>query len=377
VNRIAVVGASGFVGSALCERLFFEEIAFTPFVHGTSSVGRISRLGIPIRKLDVLNCAAILDELAGYDVVVNCALGDKNAATKGFGNLLLAAEKLRPNKFIHLSSTAIYGSEPKADCVTESGRPNPQSMEYAEWKLRQDESAFRLNRKGVATYILCPTNVVGPYSLFTISIAEALRTGPVPLVDGGVNPSNLVHVDNLVEAIIAAARSSTGAGERYFVNETRPVSWRQVWEDHAHILGITPEFVPISSEQVRPFLPVRRRRSGIKEQGRLLISPEVRHAVSKIPAVGWMNALASNTFRALSQDTQERIREKLQWPISVVRPSSGLSFSNRVVTAQIRPHYHSTKKLATQLGWNPPLSYEAGLQTIAEWFKFVGWQAVE
>lgn len=372
MSRIAVLGASGFVGSALCERLFFDGIEFTPFVRGTGSAGRISRLGIPIQKLDVLKREAILDALAGHDVVVNCALGDKTAITTGFRHLLHALERLRPKKFVHLSSTAIYGAEPKPDCVKESGRPDPQSGEYAELKLRQDELASRLSRKGVATYILCPTNVVGPYSIFTISLAETLRTGLVLLVDAGVNPSNLVHVDNLVEAILAAARSSTGSGERYFVNEIRPVPWRKVWEDHARALDITPDFVNITAEQVRPFLPVRSR-PGPREHGRFLISAEFRRTISKLPGIGWVNELAGNTFRGLPEKTQERIRERLQWPVSVTRPASSLPLSNRVVTAQIRSHYHSSSKLAKQLGWDPPLSYEAGMETITEWFKFVGW----
>src|SRR6516225_7621069 len=71
----------------------------------------------------------------------------------------------------------------------------------------------------------------GPYSVFTIGLAEMLRAGRMPLVDGGGNPSNLTHVDDLVEAILAAIHCNGGAGERYFVTETRPVAWRKVFED--------------------------------------------------------------------------------------------------------------------------------------------------
>ena len=372
MNRIAVVGASGFVGSALCERLFFEGATFTPFVHGTGNAARISRLGVPIRRLDVVERKAVLDELTGFDVVVNCSLGDKAAATRGLNNLLIAMQRLRTSKFIHLSSASIYGVEPKPDCVTEEGRPDPQSNEYAEMKMRQDEVVFRLNRKGVAIYILCPGAIVGPYSVFTIGLAEMLRAGPMPLVAGGRNPSNLIHVDNLVEAILAAAHSSTGAGERYFVNETQPVSWRTVLEDHCRVLGISPEFVDVTTEQVRPFLPIDGHRSSLKEQGHVLISAEFRRAASKLAPVGWINGLASAAFGRLPHATQNRIRERLQWPISVNGSGPVLPLNSRFVTAQVRAYYQSPNKLATRLGWKPPLSYEAGMETIAEWFKFAG-----
>jgi 2-alkyl-3-oxoalkanoate reductase len=372
MNRIAVVGASGFVGSALCERLFFEGINFTPFVRGTGNAARVSRLGMPIRRLDLLDGKAVLDALTGFDVVVNCSLGDKAAVSRGFRNLLLAMERLRTSRLIHLSSASIYGVEPKPDCVTEEGPPDPQSNEYAGMKLRQDESIFRLSQKGVSTYILCPGAIVGPYSVFSIGLAEALRSGPMPLVDGGVNPSNLVHVDNLVEAILAAAQSSSGAGERYFVNETRPVNWRTVLEDHARVLGIRAELVNVTVEQVRPYLSKRADRASLKDQGRVLIAPEFRRAVSKLAPIGWINHLASATFSRLSPATQDGIRERLQWPVSVHRGGPTLPMNSRFVTAQVRAYYQSPKKLMTRLGWSPPLSYEAGMQTIADWFQFAG-----
>jgi nucleoside-diphosphate-sugar epimerase len=370
MNRIAVVGASGFVGSALCERLFFEGMAFTPLVRGTNNAARISRLGIPIQRLDLVQRETIAGKLAGHDVVVNCAF-DFAGLGDGTDNLLHTVKRLRPTKFIHLSSASIYGLEPKPDSMTEKGQPDPQGNEYAEAKLRQDEAAFRLHRNGIPTYILCPGAIVGPYSLFTISLAEMLRAGPMPLVDGGQNPSNLAHVDNLVEAILAAIRCNGGAGERYFVNETRPVSWRKVFEDHARVLGIRPEFVDVTLAQVRPFLPAKRRVQ-FKHRAKVLIAPDFRRLARQLPVAGTLYGLAGSTFHRLPERTRNRIRERLQWPISLRRSEGALPMNSRFVTAQIRAHYQSPNKLATQLGWKPPLSYEAGIETIAEWFKFAG-----
>jgi len=370
MTRIAVVGASGFVGSALCERLFFEGMAFTPLARGTNNAARISRLGIPIQRLDLVQRETIADKLAGHDVVVNCAY-DFAGLGDGFDNLLHTVKRLRTIKFIHLSSTSIYGLEPKPDCITEKGQPDPQGWDYAAAKLRQDEAAFRLHRNGIPTYILCPGNIVGPYSVFTIGLAEMLRAGRMPLVDGGGNPSNLTHVDNLVEAILAAIHCNGGAGERYFVTETRPVAWRKVFEDHARVLGIRPEFVDVTSAQVRPFLAAKRRVQ-FKHRAKVLISPDFRRLARQLPVVGALYGLASSTFHRLSEKSQNRIRERLQWPISLRQSGEALPMNSRFVTAQIRAHYHSPNKLATQLGWKPPLNHEAGMETIAEWFKFAG-----
>ena len=372
VTYIAVLGASGFVGSALCERMYFQGVRFTPFVHNTGNAARIARLGIPLQRLDLLQKEALPDLLSGHDVVINCALGDGTVMKRGFNNLLNAMQRLRTRKFIHLSSTAIYGEEPAAESASEEGAPDPQSNPYALAKLRQDEAVFRLNRKGVASYILCPVNVVGPYSLFTIGLVEALKLGNMPLVDGGANPSNLVHVDNLVEAILVASRSSKGEGERYFVNETRVVSWRDTLQDHARLIGIRPQFVNVTRHQVLPYLLGRQRKPTLKDHGRILISGEFRRALSMLPIVSHVDSIAAAAFASLPEGFQLRIRERLQWPLPVPHPADLSDFNSRFARVQIRKQYHSPAKLADHLGWAPPLDYVAGMENTAAWLNFVG-----
>jgi len=352
--------------------MFFQGVEFTPFVHSTGNAARIARLGVPIPRLDLLERESLTDLLAGHDVVVNCALGDGAAMLQGFRNLTSAMVRLKTRRFIHLSSTAIYGEEPAPDTVTEEGSPNPQGNAYAILKLRQDEAVFRLNSRGVPSWILCPVNIVGPYSLFTIGLVEALKNTVMPLVDEGAAPSNLVHVDNLVEAILVAARGSEGAGERYFVNETRPVSWREALEDHARLVGVQPRFIHVKREQVLPYLLGRQLKTSLKDQGKVLISGEFRRAVSRLPVLAKANDLAGTVFSKLPDGLRLGIREKLQWPLKFNLPKSDLDVNSRFARVQIRNQYHSPQKLANQLGWTPPLDYREGLKNTAEWLEFAG-----
>jgi len=371
VSKIAVIGASGFVGAALCERLFFEGSSFTAFVHSTGNAARVARLGCPLRILDTLQKQAIPDALTGHDVIVNCTMGSEAAMSDGVRNLMDAAARLRPRKFIHLSSTAIYGENPAPDCVTEEGKPDPQRNPYAILKLKQDEMAFRLNARGVPTVILCPTNIVGPFSLATLQLLDQLRSQPAVLVDGGQGPSNLVHVDNLVEAILTAARTDAGAGERFFVNETEPITWKMVFEDHARFLGRKLEFVQVSREDMLPYLRAGQPRSGLAQQAKALLSPEFRKAISMLPPFGWLNQMAGSAFRSLPASRQNRIRERLQWPISVPRAKK-VDLTMRFCKLQLRNRYHSPAKLMGRLGWKPPLNYSDGMETIREWLDFAG-----
>jgi nucleoside-diphosphate-sugar epimerase len=371
-ERIGVIGASGFAGSALCERLHAEGRTFVACVRNPGNAGRVARLGVPIRVVDLLDPEQVAQAVNACDVIVNCALGNDAAMYRGLKNLLAAVRRQRPARFIHLSSLAIYGEDPAPESASEAGRPDPGRNPYGIAKLRQDELVLELGGSGVPVYILCPGIITGPYSPFARGMAERLERGPLPLIDGGRYASNLVHVDNLVEAVLAAIRSDTGAGERYFVNETRPVSWRTVWEDLARRLGRTVAFVDASREEVLPLLASFERRAGIKDHVRIALSAEFRRAMSLLPAFGWIHRGAASLFESLPPATQQKIRERVRWPVRVEKPSGRPPLDDRYVKVQVRRYYHSPEKLARQLGWQPPLSYEQGLDTLVSWLRFAG-----
>ncbi|HEX6851251.1 MAG TPA: NAD(P)-dependent oxidoreductase [Candidatus Polarisedimenticolaceae bacterium] len=372
-RRIAVLGASGFVGSALCERLFFEgSDEFVAVIHGSGRAGRIARLGIELRVADLMKPDSIRKAIQGCEVVVNCAMGDHDAMTRGFRNLVRALRDVRPSKFIHLSSILIYGETPPAASVDEDAEPDPGRNEYGQTKLAQDRLVLGLHRGGVPSYILCPGNITGPYSPFLRSLCERLVQGPLPLVDGGRYPSNLIHVDNLVEGILAAIRSGRGAGARYFVNETRPVPWRELLEDLCVRMDVAPTFVEVTREAVLDRINAPQRRAGLREHLRVAASDEFRRSMNRLPVVAAANRLALGVFRRLSIENQESLRRRLRWPVQLEKRGTSAPLDERFVKVQIRQHFHSPARLAQTLGWRPPLTYEEGLDVTTAWMRFAG-----
>src|SRR5690349_13930249 len=95
--RIAIVGASGFVGAALIERLYFDPawkdcFDFTAFIHGFGNAARITRLPVKIETLDLIDFSRVRLALRGYDGIINCTRGDTALMLKGLGNLGRAAQ---------------------------------------------------------------------------------------------------------------------------------------------------------------------------------------------------------------------------------------------------------------------------------------------
>ncbi len=367
--KVAVVGASGLVGAALCERLFFDgEFEPVALLHNVGRGARVARLGIHLRVVDLLDQKQVLDGIAGCDYVVNCSRDGAAVMVNGLKNLLDAANKSNAKGLIHISSAAIYGN-PASDCVvTESTPPDPGD-EYATLKLRQDEVVLSGNSAGLRCVVLCPPTILGPYSDFTLSVAKNSRQGRVPLVDGGRNYANFVHVDNLVQAIVAAMHSEVGWGERYLVNETEKMTWAQFFSDFHSILGSEPAFVPVSSAEVVPARVATSKRA-FTDNFKILASGEFRSALSLFPAFRALNERAYSWFNSANPAFQRWVRRHLQRPTTVAKQSAQRPLDDYLVRIQTRKVYYSPEKVMNKLGYRPVLSYQQQMQTMQAWLKF-------
>jgi len=375
--RIAIVGASGFVGAALIERLYFDEVwrdrfEFVPFIRGFGNAARLTRLPVKIESLDLLDFPRVRSTLTGFDAVVNCTRGDSALMSKGLQNLGKAMEHNRVRKFVHLSSVAIYGNDPTADSAHEDAPPSPVRSDYGDVKLAQDEMVMNLHRRGVPSIILCPSNIGGPYSGLIVDAIARLRAGEIVLVDEGRYPTNIVHVDNLVEAILVALQSDTGWGERYFVNEEEPVTWKQFFQDLAGMLGMKAEFPLVSREDVLRQMESdgRPAQAGFKSQVGALLSTEFREGVSVVPAFKSMNDSARRVLHGLSPRWREKIQRRIARPMIIHPVRETRSLEHKLTTVQARRVFHSPDKIVSQLGYKHLLDRSRGMETTRRWLEF-------
>jgi hypothetical protein len=151
------------------------------------------------------------------------------------------------------------------------------------------------------------------------------------------------------------------------------VSWRQVYDDLAALLGQRYEFVDVPREDVLPYVAPPRASTRVSSGVRVLLSSEFRGMLAAVPVLRWIPSGALSVFRSLPTSLQQRVRERATWPVRVPQaPENGLSLGDRYVTVQLRRFYHSPEKLRTTLGWEPPLSHEKGLATLVSWLRFAG-----
>ena len=234
IRRVAVTGASGFIGRRLAAALVADSIEVTALSRGRMPRGTGSNLRLIAGDLRDADSVARL--LEGADTLYNLAYdvrasGADNLA--GFDTLLAGAQAAGTRRIVHLSSVVVYDAWPDADCV-ETGAMTPRAPgSYRDTKIAMED---RLAGSGLSAAILQPTIVYGPGSrLWTDRLADALLLGEVvlPAPEGLCNG---VHVDDLGQACRLAAAADAPGG-RFIISGPAPFAWSDLLRGYAAILG--------------------------------------------------------------------------------------------------------------------------------------------
>ena len=358
--RVLVTGATGLIGGRLCEVMALTG-AFEPrpFVHATGSAWRLTRFPLDFATGDLCDRASVDRAMDGCDAVVHLARGDGAVMRRGLENVLRAAATHRVSRFVHISSVAVYGSEPAPDSVSEAAATRPD-LPYGHTKLEQEHRALRYHRRrGLDVVILRPPNVYGPFASFTVGMVNTLRSHGVAIVDGGRNPCNLVYVDNLVEAILLALWRPEAPGQVFHVTDPEPVSWERCITDHAALVGVD---VPrVAAAALAP--PARERLW--RDSLRALADGEVQRSLARIP-------LVRRWFQWLPEPAKRAARERLR-PWEPVRhngsPEHRFRADHPFIAGQKRTVTHSSEKARQLLGYTAPVSYDEGMRLTEAWLR--------
>ena len=249
--RVLVIGGSGFVG-----RRIVAELA----AGGRHAVVSLSRHALRARpdeswrnlEGDCRDPAVLGSALLDVDAVVNSVMGDRSSIEEGAAQLVAAAAARPDLRIVHLSSMAVYGRN--TGVVREPDAPGEGLNWYAQAKVAAEAAMQRHAAGGAPVVILRPGCIYGPGSpQWVLRIADWLRAGRLgDLGAAGDGWSNLVHVDDVAAAVIAALQAS--ADRVHPTNPTNPTHraavynlvppdcprWNRYFIDLALAIGVQP-----------------------------------------------------------------------------------------------------------------------------------------
>jgi predicted dehydrogenase len=127
-GKILVVGASGFLGTRLVEKLSLDHgLKVRAGIHRPQTAVRLGRLPVEFVNCDLLDRNQVMRAVEGCEVVVNCAQDTSGNRTldvfvEGTRNLLRAAVKHNLKRYVHVSSGAILGFSRNEKLIEEEAR---------------------------------------------------------------------------------------------------------------------------------------------------------------------------------------------------------------------------------------------------------------
>ena len=219
-----VTGASGFIGSHLLARLAREGCAVTgldiapsrwPLPGGVSVVGADIRDGAALRRVLLETRPQVVYHLAAQASVATSMrdpAGDVEVNVLGTVRLARASSEAGVRRFVFFSTGgALYG-EPERIPVDEETPAAPISV-YGASKLAAERYLRLLaGETGLELSVLRPANVYGPRQdsegeagVVAIFSARMLRDEPVTIFGDGSQERDYLHVDDVIDAALAAA----------------------------------------------------------------------------------------------------------------------------------------------------------------------------
>jgi nucleoside-diphosphate-sugar epimerase len=251
--RALVTGAQGFLGTRLVDQLTRRGLGVRMLVRRGLAVPWGTGSTIERVRGDVTDAGSLAPAIAGCDVVFHCAWGGATLAdarrinVDGTRHVVEAAARAGARRVVHVSTMSVHG-DMLPPVLTEECPFDLQGDAYGVSKAEGERAAFALGRKlGVEVVALRPTLVYGPNApLWVLQYFDRVRREQVALIDGGAGLANLVYVDDLVDAMWAAAERPAVAGEAFLVSGATPVPWRDYLGAFARMCGKPlPPSVPL------------------------------------------------------------------------------------------------------------------------------------
>lgn len=215
--RVLVTGATGFLGFALASQL--RTIGYEVFAHGRNSdvLRALGDKGITALRGDLTSATPFqLSELPSeIDAVIHTAAlsspwGKRSSFMRtnldGTHATVALAQRLNASKFVFISSPTVYFKFADQFGVSEAATLPASINAYAESKQLAEQAVLACG--DFSSIVLRPRGLYGKGDTTLLPrLVRAASERPLPLMRDGVAVTDLTHIDDVVDASIAAMQT--------------------------------------------------------------------------------------------------------------------------------------------------------------------------
>ncbi|MFA5035364.1 MAG: NAD-dependent epimerase/dehydratase family protein [Candidatus Margulisiibacteriota bacterium] len=206
--RVLITGGAGFLGINVVRYLLKQGI--TEIVSlDVAEFDYPEKDKVKIIKGDIRDLTKVAEAMAGVTHVIHTAAALPlykqedifSTDIDGTRNLLAAAEKNKVERFVHISSTAVYGI-PDHHPLYETDQLDGVGP-YGIAKIKAEEVCLEYRKKGMIVPIIRPKSFIGPERLgvFALFYDWAKDGKNFPMIGSGNNRYQLLDVEDLCQAI--------------------------------------------------------------------------------------------------------------------------------------------------------------------------------
>jgi nucleoside-diphosphate-sugar epimerase len=252
--KILITGGAGFLGINLVRHLIRKNAGCIVVLDLAEFDYPDVKDQITFIRGDIRDRDIVAKAMEGAGIVVHTAAAlplysEKDIYTidvDGTRNLLDESLRQKTDRFIHISSTAVYGI-PDHHPIYETDRLDGVGP-YGKAKILAEETCLEYRRKGMCVPILRPKSFVGPERLgvFALFYDWAKDGKNFPMLGSGENRYQLLDVEDLCEAIhLCMVKDPQTANDTFNIGAKEFATMKEDYQAVLKRAGYGKKIVPI------------------------------------------------------------------------------------------------------------------------------------
>jgi dihydroflavonol-4-reductase len=247
--KVLVTGANGFTGSHLVKALEQQGDSVVALVRKTSDLSRLANVKVQLAYGDICDRPSLQAAMQGVDRVFHTAayveLGLVDAArmerinVEGTRNVLEAAQAAGVQKLVYCSTIGVYGdTQGRVIDETFERQQKDFSSAYDSTKYEAQRLVDQFAAAGLPVVSVMPSGIFGADDPHFGPVIDTFLKGKLKVWAGGDRITGIVHVDDLVSAMLLAAEKAP-SGAHYIIS-TGDLSTRDMFQFLSQETGIAP-----------------------------------------------------------------------------------------------------------------------------------------